>query len=166
MQIVPYNDTISTTFPIFQFFYQDISIYFFILEVIQYLYSNNGKFSNIFSRTKYFPLCGVSEIFSFSDDHINWFAEDRPSAAAGASGSEDRPLLRVRGSRPHPPHVRLRLGGSLAGLHLVRHWICWESGAQGGNCFLFLFCFNFLSEGPHRLAGRLGKCYRSALHGK
>ena len=61
-----------------------------------------------------------NEIFSFSDDNINWFAEDRPSAAAGAGGPEDRQILRVRGRRPHPPHVGLRPGGPLAGLHLVR----------------------------------------------
>ena len=64
-----------------------------------------------------------SEIFSFPDDNINWFAEDGPPPATGAGGEEDRQILGVRGRRPHPPHVRLRPGGSLAGLHLVRHWI-------------------------------------------
>ena len=72
----------------------------------------------------FYIVLSSSQIFSFPDDNINWFAEDGPPPAAGAGGEEDRQILGVRGRRPHPPHVRLRLGGSLAGLHLVRHWIC------------------------------------------
>ena len=76
----------------------------------------------IFSRGQNIFYCAESsEIFSFTDDNINWFAEDGPPTAAGESGAEDRPVLGVRGRRPHPSHVRLRPGGSLAGLHLVRH---------------------------------------------
>ena len=72
-----------------------------------------------------------SEIFSFPDDNINWFAEDGPPPATGAGGEEDRQILGVRSRRPHPPHVRLRPGGPLAGLYLVRHRVRRESRAQG-----------------------------------
>ena len=67
MQIVTYNDAISTPVPIFSIF-PPIS-FLFILEVCKsYIHCNNGKFSNIFSRpgqnifycaelaVKYFPF--------------------------------------------------------------------------------------------------------------
>uniref|UniRef100_A0AAY4ALP3 Ion transport domain-containing protein n=1 Tax=Denticeps clupeoides TaxID=299321 RepID=A0AAY4ALP3_9TELE len=62
-----------------------------------------------------------------SDNNTDWFAEDCSVATTGPRCSETRPLLRVRGSRPLPPHVHLRTHRPLAGLHLVCHW---ERGAQ------------------------------------
>ena len=91
----------------------------------------------IFSRGQNIFHCAESsEIFFFPDDNINWFAENGPPTSAGARGAEDWQILGVRSRRPHPSHVRLRPGGSLAGLYLVCHRVRWESGAQGRQSFI------------------------------
>ena len=84
------------------------------------------------------------------DDDLDWPAQDGAPPALGARGTKNWPLQRVWRGCAHPAHGGLCARCPLAGLHLVRHWVCGAVGA----------------EGAHRLAGQPRQRHRPALHGQ